>query len=517
MSSEADVLVVTPDPMPRESLFGYMLRLTQVNAYDSPWHIYRHAGLQQGEMKTACLPVHKLAAVLGKNPARLEAMSYTRTSVQGDTTYRILTHDLGSGLMTRPFRLDLQGLCPLCVKESGYIDTFWDLRIATACPFHRCKALTQCPTCQEPLRQFRPAPLRCKCGSDLASVSLEIASSAEVELMKVVYARLHDEPGTLGDLTEGLPIDHLINLPMRSLMTHLFRLGAFVLNESCEKSSAARSIPAAADLLANWPNGLFSHLRNKMEHRLPHETSFLKFYGNFYNNFVKTGKRPRQELDWIRNAFLEFGVKEWNGGAVDARLVAQTVERRKLLNRQDLADALRVSCGTVTKWLRNGVIAQCEYVHTDSRRYGFDRSTLGTAATPEGKSEVLETRVAAAYLGIPVPALQFLKENCHVGARNPRLQRAGYFRSDLDRVRQQLLEKAPFLPADSLPNSNALLILGRFLKFSHPRNKSIKGRLLAAILTGSVHPIGRNGDQISTILLKKSDLDRMLHERPIEN
>jgi hypothetical protein len=502
------MLVVTPEPKLREGLLGYLLRITEANGYDSPWHIYRHAGLEQGEMNTACLSAHKLAGVLGQDAARLEAMSYTRTSAQGDTTYRIAGHDLGSGLMTRPFRLSQQGLCPLCVLESGYVDVFWDLRIATACPFHGCQALMNCPTCLSPLRQFRPGPLICKCGSALASAPITAASSVEVDLMKVLYARLHDERAILEDTTAGLPVDHLLELPLRSLMVHLFRLGAFVVNEPYGKASAQGSVLAVATLLSDWPNGLSTFLRGEMAKRNPDETNFLKFYNRFNQQFAKSGRRRSgQELPWMRQAFLDFGVREWNGAAVDARLVAQTEEKKKRLNRHELASVLGVSAGTLSKWMRAGMIDETMYVRAGSRRYGFDSDNLNAEANSEGTVDILETRVAAAYLGIPVSALQFLKENCLVGARDTRLQRTGYFRSDLDRVKQQLLDKAQLLPTGAFLGPESSLVLGRFLKFSHPKDKTIKGRLVAAILTGAVHPVGREGGHISSILIKKSDLD----------
>lgn len=510
------MLVVTPEPKPREGLLGYMLRITEANGYDSPWHIYRHAGLEQDEMNTACLSAHKLAGVLGQDVARIETMSYTHTSDEGDTTYRIAGHDLGSGLMTRPFRLAQQGLCPLCAQESGYVDVFWDLRIATACPFHGCQALMQCPTCLSPLRQFRPAPLICKCGTDLASAPMEAASAGEVDLMKVLYARLHDERTILENTTTGLPIDHLLELPLRSLMVHLFRLGAFVLNEPYGKAPAQDSVLAVANLLSDWPNGLSTFLRGEMAKRNPDETNFLKFYNRFYQQFVKSGRRRSgQELPWIRQAFLDFGVREWNGAAVDARLVAQTEEKKKRLNRHELASVLGVSAGTLSKWMRVGMIDETMYVRAGSRRYGFDSDNLNAAANSEATVDILETRAAAAYLGIPVSALQFLKENCLLGTRDPRLQRRGYFRLDLERVRQQLLDKAQLISTGTFPAPESVLVLGWFLKFSHPRDKTIKGRLLAAILTGEVHPLGRHDDRISSILIKKSDLDCLRDQKLI--
>ena len=497
--------------MPRESLLGYMLRVTQANGYDSPWHIYRLANLQQDEMKTACLPAHRLASVLGQDAARLEAMSYTRTSARGETTFRIAEHDLGSGLITRPFRLVQPGLCPLCVRESGYVDAFWDLRMATACPFHRCKALMHCPTCQSPLRQFRPGPLICKCGADLGRVTPEIADATEVDLMRVLYAHLHGEYAILEGLTAGLPVADLLALPLRSLMVHVFRLGSFVHNERAGRLSAEDSVHAAAQLLADWPNGLTSYLRREMARRQAHETNFLKFYNRFYQRFAKKGsRRSGDELPWVRRVFLEFGVMEWDGEAIDSRLVAQTHVQRRRLTQTDLARTLGVDVRTMSRWLNAGVVHQTGYVRAKSKRCGVERDALDGVITPNSRGEVLETRIAAAYLGIPVSALQFLKENCLVGARDPRLQRPGYFRSDLDRVRRLLLNKARPLSPDAHHDPDSVLVLGRFLKFSHPGDKTIKGRLLAALLTDTIQALGRTGDQISSILLKKTDVGVLL-------
>lgn len=58
------LLVRTPAPQRSESLFGYILRIAEANGYDSPWHVLKHAGLSQGEMKTAGIPANELPSDL---------------------------------------------------------------------------------------------------------------------------------------------------------------------------------------------------------------------------------------------------------------------------------------------------------------------------------------------------------------------------------------------------------------------------------------------------------------------
>ena len=54
---ETDGLVRHPRPHPTESLFGYILRLTEENGYPTPFSILSLIGNGNHQLKTRCLPL----------------------------------------------------------------------------------------------------------------------------------------------------------------------------------------------------------------------------------------------------------------------------------------------------------------------------------------------------------------------------------------------------------------------------------------------------------------------------
>ena len=62
------LLVRHPAPFPTESLLGYILRLTEVNGYTTPWSLFLLAQIRQHEARSTGMKVAKLARVY--EPAR---------------------------------------------------------------------------------------------------------------------------------------------------------------------------------------------------------------------------------------------------------------------------------------------------------------------------------------------------------------------------------------------------------------------------------------------------------------
>jgi len=162
--------------MPTESLFGYILRVSETNGYDTPRHILNYAGYERGSMRSAIFLVDKLAEILGCNVSELEAIAYYIIDENGKRTFRIRNHNLGTKLPIEFLRITKPSFCPQCVQEHKFIDAFWDLYFAVACPQHRCQLLSTCPICKMYLRWFRPGLLTCNCGTNLIDSALEPAS-----------------------------------------------------------------------------------------------------------------------------------------------------------------------------------------------------------------------------------------------------------------------------------------------------------------------------------------------------
>ena len=61
MNNQIQQLVITPLPMPTESMMGLILRTSEINGYQSPFTILRYAGMTENEIRSAKPPIDKLA------------------------------------------------------------------------------------------------------------------------------------------------------------------------------------------------------------------------------------------------------------------------------------------------------------------------------------------------------------------------------------------------------------------------------------------------------------------------
>ena len=186
------LLVRTPSPCINESLLGFVLRVSEANGYDTPWHILRLAEIDQGQMQTAGFPIEKLSKVLGQSTESLTRIAYQSDTIKGH--FKILDHSLGPSLKDSPLRLSRPAFCPHCVEETGFIDAFWDLNAAVACPKHHCPPLRNCPSCRTAIRWFRPGLLTCECGARLTNTPSVAIDTPAIELMQLILSKLHGKP-----------------------------------------------------------------------------------------------------------------------------------------------------------------------------------------------------------------------------------------------------------------------------------------------------------------------------------
>ena len=84
------LLVVTPSHKANESLWGYALRISEENGYETPWHMLNYVGIDQRAMKTAGFPHQKLAILVGKPAIALEPISYSGQVANGVREFKIL-------------------------------------------------------------------------------------------------------------------------------------------------------------------------------------------------------------------------------------------------------------------------------------------------------------------------------------------------------------------------------------------------------------------------------------------
>lgn len=501
------MLVRTPAPLQTESLFGYVLRISEANGYDTPWHVFNHAGLSQGEMNSPAIPIEKLTAVIGTDPLPLKRIAYADVNSRGLREYFLLGHSLGRSTGYAPLRLTKPSFCPHCVVERGYIDAFWDLSIAVACPVHRCAPITHCPSCGEILSRFRPGLLTCKCRASLAAGMPGSVEPALAELMAVIWAKLHNSPVDTVATQTGLPVAELMGMSLRSLLIKLPGLGRFSVNPQDRERDWHALTSSAAQTLSDWPRN-FRSLLHRVGHAnadagIGYRKRFEPFYSKFASNRISNG-----DCRWLRDAFLRYGLEEWDLSIVDNKLLRDEPAARRFVTKSELSRHLKLSATTIRKWANKGHIP-LKQVHTSSKglRYIADLAAEEMTAPLRSDKGILETRKAAAYLGIPVRVLSFLKRKGHLSVLHMSKHKQGYHQADLDRFREKLLALSPLVTTDSLMKSGITLVslehaLRKFNFYDHDR----KAGFLVSYLHGEFVSAGRTGDTLADIKFNRSEV-----------
>lgn len=317
MIDNSPLLVRTPLPKHYESLLGYTLRISEENGYQSPVEVAQLAGMGMQHVKSRYLPVHKLAPILAVGLRELDRYSYLSDPSDPTSKFKLNHHDLGARaqkyqLCTSP------KICPHCIKEDGYIDIFWDLAISIACPRHSIKALFKCHKCNNQIEWTRPGLLLCKCGADYLEAPLEKASLASLELMQLIYAKVHDK-SILGLMQESkFPLEKFEDIPLGQFL-HMLHAFAF-LSDKYQYSAVLSDydylmniISCASAIFSDWPNGFVSYLQgeNKLTYSNKPDLNFWRKFRGLYRALTQSSWFDRK-CNFIFDELVIFGLKHMN-------------------------------------------------------------------------------------------------------------------------------------------------------------------------------------------------------------
>lgn len=505
------MLVRTPQHMPTESLRGYVLRISETNGYDTPWHLLTHAGLSQSKMRTAGIPIEKLAAVLGRSSDALGDIAYSYNDGAGEREYSLLGHPLGKGLKAVPLRLARSFICPHCIAERGYIDAFFDLNVAVSCPFHRCKLVDHCPSCSVHLTWFRPGLLTCKCGASLADAPPEAVGAELTNLMTAIWGVLHRTPLIEFPRGTNLPVAQLLATPLRVLSLKLPELGEFQIRSTGtdSKDSSNLELLASAGLaLSNWPQGFHEFLGRlaKTNNKLS-ATTFGKRFEHLNNQFFKK-RRCGNDFAWLRDEFMRYGLATWDESALDKKMLRGEQAQARFATKADLARRLNVTQATVLSWANQGRIKLKKTTTAFRPRYLADTQDPDLLQPLSAAGNVFKKREAAAYLGIPVRVLSRLKSTGHFSARHLAIQKQGFHQADLDCFREQLLALSQFVGKDSTEEPRTGLVdLARVLRKYRFHDHDLKAGFIVAYLSGSINSAFRTGPGLEQLYFNKRDVD----------
>lgn len=510
------LLVRTPAPYPTESLLGFVLRVSELNGYESQGEVLAAAGLSQDQKrKKLRLDLGKLAAILGRPVEELQHLAYS--SPERAERNGLL---LGQPVVARHLRLSKPRFCPQCVAENGFIEAMWDLAHVIACPRHRRELIGACPNCGKHFGNFRKGLLTCGCGASLLRKDLPTVPDEIAGLMGIIARKALSNPAE-ERYAKRLPAHELSQMSLRTLLVTISSLGWQQLASDGlprEDSISSHVIPASR-VLRDWPKNFYSMMRrlgDMSASTTTHKTSFVRRHESLNGALFKKGL-PAEEIRFIREAFIRYAKEEWRESFVRFKLPHEEGMEfeRKLLSRGEIAKHLGVSPLTVSKLQRQGKLPIDRYETGRSSVLFAEKSKLGIAKAELGKS--LGERDAARFLGLPISVLRHLRQTRVLEAKQLAIPLAAYHEADLKAFSEKVMKHAL---APTLKDVVPVTFQGERdivrLRDLHKRARflSTKGAAspILALLDGRLLAVGSIGPTPGDLLVDMNDVRPLILE-----
>lgn len=286
-------LIIKKAPMGDESFIGYVLRLAELNSYDTPSWIVQLAGI--GNFLRIGLSYNlntesglsRLAQLAGTDVSALTRLLYLPIGLKRKQVQFYLVFN--AAIFPYVIRRRTPKICPGCLQDSSYTRKVWDLAPVTACPIHKCLLMDACPNCQSRIGWIRPGVSICRCGVDWREHHASIIEDSEVAVAHQIY--------NLCGLEAGLPpvknsdlTSPIYRLDLKDYISALFFVASqyagtmdtrgkyFVVKR--RNSELHEFLCKAQSVFHDWPNNYYS---------------FLDWY-----RFQQSGREPEQVRSWSR-------------------------------------------------------------------------------------------------------------------------------------------------------------------------------------------------------------------------
>lgn len=322
-------LLLTPKLNFDESLTGYILRLTEENGYASPQWIINLANfndkliLSNYSFTSISSESFKLLAGLsGSTISELTKLTYQPVNTRRSYFYLFFGNPVH-----RSFIQPRQPkICPQCLHETAYCRRVWEFVLITVCPIHKCMLIDECPNCKQPIRWRRSNVSICQCKFDWREFAASPVQDCEVNIARVIHHRCGLSCG------EDRYFFSQKN-PVSKLSLQDFTLAVIFIVGQLKGLSLTTSWPLSSMkkikdfhhlftdayyIFDDWPNHFYEFLnswhtqgRNVVLGYQRLQSVLYKDFGKLYMGLYK--QLSASQFDFIREAFIDYLVKEWNG------------------------------------------------------------------------------------------------------------------------------------------------------------------------------------------------------------
>jgi len=183
-------LLLRARPKEDESDLGFLVRLAELNSYETPRWIVNAANLNpiilEGHWST--ISKHDVNLVRLAQLTRLQVRDLASLFYRpaDDNSVTAFGHPVSSNLLRRRS----PKVCPQCLRESNYCRKQWDFSAVTSCPVHRMMLLEDCHVCGKRLQWSRARVSLCPCGADWREKHMARLNKSETVVSQLIYERL---------------------------------------------------------------------------------------------------------------------------------------------------------------------------------------------------------------------------------------------------------------------------------------------------------------------------------------
>ena len=315
-----------PKPEKGESFIGYLVRLTEMNGYDTPSWILSLADIDYMELQWTFSFVfgkskglEELAQITNNTPDDLNGLVYfPSSSSQGN----ISEHEYefyGAFLNRSIIRPHQPKICPKCLAEFGYCFLIWDCSLVTACPTHECMLLDRCPKCRRQIRAIRKSVSICVCGYDWREIDPENVTTSAMSVSRRIYQLCKGLPNEKGNAYSKNPLNTLSLRDLIVAITYVARRNRKI---SWPTGRPSKSIKLsnkelhglyakAYSVFDDWPIHFVQFLKERSRGSVrlqPHDgkldTALKREFGFVYESLYQD--LEGSQFDFLRKAFTHF-------------------------------------------------------------------------------------------------------------------------------------------------------------------------------------------------------------------
>lgn len=318
-------LLLRPKPDKGESFIGYLVRLTELNGYDTPSWILSLSDIDYMELQwtfsflfDSSERLEKLAQLTDNELSNLTTLSYSPPDA---SQWEMSEHEYnfyGAFLNRSIIRPHCPMICPKCLRESGYCFRVWDCSLVTACPLHECLLLDSCPKCRRRIKCIRKSLSICHCGCDWREIDSQFLAADELAVSRRVYQLC----GLLSKTPKEENDNPLHSLGLQDFVVVLTFIAGIFRNLAWATGRPSKSIKLpnkdlhqlysqAYSVFENWPYNFHQFLskQSRGEVRLNPDdgkldTALKKEFGSFYEHLFQD--LDASQFDFMREAFAEF-------------------------------------------------------------------------------------------------------------------------------------------------------------------------------------------------------------------